>query len=159
VAVGATAGAGAGGLAGGTGAVAFVTCATEPGAACRVTTFGVAAFRARLRPGAVDLGTEVNLDSAVGANRAAVRLVGSDACTTVDDAPAAALGACERSGLIASSQTEATTEPETAAEAATALSTREKLGLMECTLPPDNQYGICIGRPRRFLNSPMEVRS
>jgi hypothetical protein len=77
----------------------------------------------------------------------------------VDDAPAAARGACGPSGLIASSQIDAKTEPETAAEAATAFSTGEKLVLMDCSLPPDNQYESCIGRLRYFLNSPKEVRS
>ena len=84
----------------------------------------------------------------------AVRVLGSDARTTVDDVPAAACGTWECSGLIASSQTDAKTEPETAAEAGTALSTREKLGLMDYSLPPDNWYGVCIGRRRLFLNRP-----
>jgi hypothetical protein len=41
--------------------------------------------------------------------------------------------------LIATSHNEANTEPETAARAATALSTREKLTLMNYPLRPDNQ--------------------
>jgi hypothetical protein len=48
-------------------------------------------------------------------------------------------GAFDGSGLIATSQNDANTEPETAAKAATALSTRVKLTLMNSPLRPDNQ--------------------
>jgi two-component system phosphate regulon sensor histidine kinase PhoR len=88
---------------------------------------------------------------------AALCVLGNVACTTVDDAPAAARGTCACPELIASSQTDAKTEPETAAVAGTALSTREKLDLMDCSLPPDNSYGVCIGRRHLFLNRPREV--
>ena len=66
-------------------------------------------------------------------------LAGNDACTIVDDDPAATRGAFDGSGLIATNQNDANTEPETAAKAATALSTRVKLTLMNCPLSPDNQ--------------------
>jgi len=48
-------------------------------------------------------------------------------------------GAFDGSGLIATSQNDANTEPETAAKAATAPSTRVKLTLMNYPLRPDNQ--------------------
>jgi hypothetical protein len=168
-AVGAPAGIGAAGLAVGVGAVAFVTGAPEPGAACRVTAFPVTVFRvtafrvvrARLGACAVDTRAGTKLGNAAGTERrsTAVRLVDSDACTTVDDAPTAARGACGPSSLTASSQIEAKTEPETAAEAPTAFSAGQKLDLMDCSLPPDNQYELRIGRFRRFLNRPKEARS
>jgi hypothetical protein len=63
--------------------------------------------------------------------------LGAAARITLDKEADAARAGCVRSGWIASNQTEAKTEAETAAETPTGVSTREKLVLMNSSLPPE----------------------
>lgn len=109
------------------------------GETCRATGFGIDGARACAGCAVVCAGTRRGARTL----RTAARLLtagrrGAAARTTVEADPAAASAGCELPGLIASSQTTAKTEPETAAEIPKAVRTREKVSLMESSLPPDN---------------------
>ena len=116
-----------------------MAAAFEAAATLCVTAFRVGRARLRAGPAVARARALVTTTSADRGAAALACLAGNDACTSVDDDPAATRGASDGSCLIATSQNDASTEPETAAKATTALSTRVKLTLMKDPLTPDNQ--------------------